>query len=304
MALLVHQVDPTRTVMLRRRYMRDASRRFRVVKSLIRTTIETNDALGIGDKAVLAFRTGPARRFDFPTSGAKAEAFMDWLDQATDSELLGVIERKGRRVVKHAAWQDVYIRSSYEVGVLSANQKLVRAGLRIPAQELFGVFNAPRHAETLGLLFSRNFEELQGITEAMSQAIGRQLVQGMAEGIGPKEMARRLSDQVDGIGRSRALTLARTEVVRAHSEATLNRFEDFGLTDVEGKAEFLTAQDDLVCPLCEALEGKVFTIKKARGIIPVHPHCRCTWLPVIPEGLGQELFGFQRRVYAVVSNEV
>jgi SPP1 gp7 family putative phage head morphogenesis protein len=77
--------------------------------------------------------------------------------------------------------------------------------------------------------------------------------------------------------------LARTEIIRAHAEGTLNNFELAGLENVELQAEFLTAGDDRVCPICSALSGKIYSIKEARGIIPVHPNCRCTWLPYDPE---------------------
>lgn len=33
------------------------------------------------------------------------------------------------------------------------------------------------------------------------------------------------------------------------------------------------------CPLCGALEGTVMTVAEARGLIPRHANCRCTWLP-------------------------
>jgi hypothetical protein len=37
----------------------------------------------------------------------------------------------------------------------------------------------------------------------------------------------------------------------------------------------------LVCEKCQDLEGKVFTTEEARGVIPVHPNCRCCWVSVI-----------------------
>jgi len=44
-------------------------------------------------------------------------------------------------------------------------------------------------------------------------------------------------------------------------------------------AEWQTAGDERVCPLCEPLDGTVMTIEEARGLIPRHPNCRCMWVP-------------------------
>lgn len=41
-----------------------------------------------------------------------------------------------------------------------------------------------------------------------------------------------------------------------------------------------TAGDDYVCPECEALEDQVFTLQTARGMLPLHPNCRCALYPL------------------------
>src|SRR5690606_28972829 len=40
-----------------------------------------------------------------------------------------------------------------------------------------------------------------------------------------------------------------------------------------------TAGDDSVCELCGSLEGVIFTVEEARGLLPRHPNCRCAWIP-------------------------
>jgi SPP1 gp7 family putative phage head morphogenesis protein len=54
-----------------------------------------------------------------------------------------------------------------------------------------------------------------------------------------------------------------------------------GIAHVLSKVEFSTARDGRVCSVCESLEGKIYEVKNAHGIIPVHPNCRCTWLPYV-----------------------
>ena len=88
---------------------------------------------------------------------------------------------------------------------------------------------------------------------------------------------------VDAIGVTRARTLARSEMTAAYAEAQLNTYEELGIEGVEVEAEFATAGDDVVCPECEELEGKIYSIEESRGVIPVHPNCRCAWIPVVAE---------------------
>lgn len=290
--------DPTRTVTLRREYVRAARKRFREVDRLIRITVGENDALridrtrglGILQQLPPGFKrppsVGPVREFEFTTAEQRVEAFMDWLGQAVDAEILEVIERDGRRVASRNAWQNTYVRSAYNRGLAQAESRLRRAGVAfdLSAGITAGIgvtLRAPRHADALGILFTRNFEELRGITSFMSQQIARTLTAGLARGWGHIAIADAIRGQVSGIGINRAVLLARTEIINAHAEATLNRYQDFGIDEVEGMAEFATAGDNRVCSICANLEGQHFTIAEARGLIPVHPNCRCSWLPVI-----------------------
>jgi len=159
------------------------------------------------------------------------------------------------------------------------------------------VFSASFHMDRVGVLFTRVFSELIGVTEAMSNNIAQILAQGMIDGDGPRLLARKMVAAIDGTGagtlgitdklgrfipaKRRAEILARTEIVRAHTIASLQEYKNWGVLGLKVKAEFLTAGDDRVCPKCASLEGKVFKIDEAWGIIPVHPCCRCIFLPVI-----------------------
>ena len=156
----------------------------------------------------------------------------------------------------------------------------------------------PFHVDRVGLLFTRTFSELKGITDAMDQQISRVLAQGMADGLSPTTIARQLTAVIRGGGADlgitdqlgrfmpaerRAQVLARTEIIRAHAEAQLQELENWKVLEVNVKAEWITAGDDRVCPQCADLEGELFTIEVARGMIPLHAQCRCAWLPFNPD---------------------
>ncbi len=239
--------------------------------------IAVDDLLSLARPEGVLLQITPPNRFTFPSDPAgKAAAFDRFIRELLDAEVLELTAGG-----TSSGWQNTYVRASYSRGVEHADRAIRAAGGTPPPGAVAQTFNQPIHARSLELLFARNFNELRGITDATAQQISRVVTQGLATGQGPREMARELTRVVDTIGRNRSLVLARTETIRAHQEATLNRFEQGGVDRVVGLAEFATAGDDRVCPDCQELEGQTFTLDAARGIIPVHPNCRCVWLPVV-----------------------
>lgn len=298
--------DPTQTITLRREFAAAASKRWRTLKGIIRDGVEEADLFGLGERRT-AQQTEAARqalndlrrlargateagdldqlrdvarnfvltpgRFDFPAADA-VETFDEWLRVAQESHVLEVARSASGEVVTQDRWEQVFVRRGYVKGLFDADAKMNRAGIDVPDADPAAVVNLPVHSDALRLLHQRAFGDLAGITEASAQTIRRELAQGFAEGVGPRTMASRINDRVDAVGIHRSRVLARTEVIRAHAEATLNRFEQFGVEEVAGRAEFSTSSDDRVCPVCEGLEGQIFTLEEARGVVPVHPSCR------------------------------
>jgi len=97
-----------------------------------------------------------------------------------------------------------------------------------------------------------------------------------------QDVAAALADRIDKIGRTRGEVLARTETISIFNDAALTRMEMLGILYVTAQLEyeFVTAGDERVCPICAALDGKIYAIAQARGVIPLHPRCRCSWVPV------------------------
>lgn len=259
--------DPTHTKSLRKRYARKLRGGYRDTNTLLRQGVGEEDALRLAPDALA--RDMPS--FQFTTDPRKHQAFMDWLRRQLEQDVLTLISRNG----------NIYIRRAYEAGVRHADRALRREGVTIPQPELSRIFNAPVHFQTVQMLYTRNFEALKGINEAVAKDISRTLSEGFTQGWNPRKMARKLTDRVDAVGIHRATVLARTEVVNAHAHATLNRFEEAGIEEVSGRAEWSTADDERVCSICRPMDGEVFTIAEARGKIPAHVQCRCAWLPVI-----------------------
>lgn len=265
-----HRFDPTRTQTLRKKFEQEAARRMRWLKGRIREAIVEDDGFGL--------KTNRGR-FEFERSADSVAAFMGWLREQMQEGVLEVQPGMPMARAAQQAWTSVYIETAYQRGIAQGAGNMRKAGANVEQRWIDSAFNRPIHADRVGLIYIRAYEQLEGITEAMSQQISRVLAEGIAEGRNPLDIARLMNDRVDKIGLNRVRTFARTEVINAHAEASLNAYEEAGLVGVEAQAEFSTAGDDRVCPECASLEESVWLISEAHGIIPVHPNCRCVWIP-------------------------
>ena len=293
--------DPTRTTMLRRQYETALVRRFREIQRLIREALIDDDVLGLtedepvasGFKLAAKARSPGKKAFKFARPEQKVSSFMDWLRQAESQEILEVQYGTPIRSAARRSWQNVYLQSAYQKGLSSAASSLKKQGVKVEDSFIQSAFLRPTHADRAGLIFTRAFTQLEGITDVMDQQLSQVLSQGIIEGVGARELAKRLTERVDKIGITRARRLARTETISAHAEASLNAYEEAEIEGVTVMAEFATAQDDKVCQQCQELEEKYnsdpISIDEAHGIIPVHPNCRCAWTPVVADPTGKVL---------------
>jgi len=283
--------DPTRTLSLRRRFVVEMDQRFRAFAKEVETAVVDLDVFGLGERShqlnVLKVNLEP-RQFEFTHSDQKIDQFMKWLDEMVKKHILTVTSRTDFRVGEKP-WTNLYIQSAYQRGISRARTELRRKGYNVPSafgatridgDHVTAAFNQPFHADRVAMIYTRTFNELKGVTDAMSQQMSRVLAQGLAEGRNPYTLARELSGRIDAIGKNRARTLARTEVVSAHHQATINEYEQWGVQGVNVQAEWLTAGFG-VCPSCAPLQGRVFSLQEIRGMIPRHPNCRCCALPVV-----------------------
>ena len=236
-------------------------------------------------------------RFAFSTSANKVQSFMSWLEDQNDQGILGLTLVGDRRYHSgRKAWENLYIDSAYKKGMVFSDKQLKKKGLRpssLAPKAVYPVdsfFNAPLHADRVGLIYTRTYSALKGITDAMDAKISTTLAQGIADGKSPLELARDMSEDIDGIGIRRAKLIARTEIMRAHNVASVNVYREAGVLNVAVQAEWSTAGDERVCPDCESLEGKVFTLDQIENLLPLHPNCivdgqtpvmtRKGWIPI------------------------
>lgn len=290
--------DPTHTTSLRNAFVRDLNRRFRRLKASITRAIVDKDCFGLQNNGPVIMADPFPRQFDFPRSADKVDEFMLWLSIQIKKEFLEtvVIPQLGQAIESN--WTNLYIADSYKRGIIRARVSARKAHYKIPSLSETGGIEAsmslPFHVDRVGLLYTRVFSGLKGITDAMSNQIAQVLAQGMADGDSPAQIARMLRNTVsNGLGASelgkslgrtvsaeqRARTLARTEIIRAHHQAMVQEYRNWEVENVMVQAEWVTAGYN-VCPRCLAHEGKIFTLDAIQNMIPLHPNCRCCMIPV------------------------
>jgi SPP1 gp7 family putative phage head morphogenesis protein len=278
-------VDPTRTLTLRKRLVSVLNRKFRVLKGLVNESVVANDCFGLGITTNEALRPG---EFAFLTDPEKTQQFMTWFQTQIT---LGVLELSTTQQIGtavNAFWMNAYIDTAYKKGMQRARTELQKKGYPIsPERSVNADFNLPIHVDRVGLLHTRAYTGLKGITDEVDKQISSILAQGMAEGKSPAELAREMNKKIDSIGKNRATLLARTEIIRSHHHATIQEYENWGAVGVTVLAEWQTAGDGRVCEKCNAIARRktkfgngVYTLSQALPMIPVHPQCRCVCLPL------------------------
>ena len=281
-------VDPTRTIILRGQFISQVNKRFRELKGAInRLLIDGNFLEPTKPTEYQPGITliGLAAQYEYLRSDVKVDQFMDWLRDQENQGILEIFQRPGGlRRGQSQAWSDVYIQSSYQKGIAQARADLRVAGADIPSFQsipggVAGVFNQPFHADRVALIYTRCFNEMEGITEAMNGHLSRELALGMAQGQSPYAIAKRINERVDNIGIVRGRLIARTEIVQAHNEAALNEYERAEIEIGEPvKVEWVAVMDDRVRSHHAARNGKIYDRGVAREMLG-EPNCRCGLAP-------------------------
>lgn len=284
--------DLTRSNTILRRYFAEINRHFRALEKAISDHVQKPSTLSgkLENDTILArdilSLTVNKDRYVYERSLDRMKEFMQWLDEQVENGIMAV-EKKPWLVSpnQQSLWADTYIQAAYQKGIEQARADLASMGITLPTLSPVSVaMNRPFHADRLGLIYSRTFNGMKYLTDAMKNQIGRVLAQGMGEGRSPYDIAYKMKDRVEKIGITRARLIARTEVIFAHNEASLNEFESLeGLVGETIKVQWWTAMDERVRgkpggmypkarPSHWAWHGKVYTRQQAKEKLGA-PNC-------------------------------
>jgi hypothetical protein len=153
-------------------------------------------------------------------------------------------------------------------GDYAAAEQIAGPGLR----QLLG----EQHIRIKSIADSR-LEELSQVLEdtLRSNEITREPTGPLPPFLSVGDLASRLKGVLDNP--DRAELVAQAEIARAQASAARQVYAETGRTEVEVS----TAEDDKVCPVCDAAEKLGAHPLGAPPLVPLHPRCRCAELPVL-----------------------
>lgn len=290
----IHRIDPSRTGTLRRKLELEFMRRFDKLMRMINELVVSRDAFGIAVANSVDSGRGNNRggivaqndRFTFATDSEKLNQFSQWLATQVSTEIITI----GFGQPTDDAFWTQYIWQAYQKGMERAFDDLNKAkrfsgGVAdfyagTKQEFLQQSFGHPVSIERVKQLSSRVLTELEGVTAAMETQMKRELLDGLTQGLSPKQVARNINDRVEKIGKTRARAIAQTETMRAHSEGQLDSMERQGVDEIGIMVEWSTSGlgttalgNPSPCKVCAPLEGIVLKVSEARGMLPRHVNC-------------------------------
>ena len=296
--------DPTQTRGIEKRWLREINKRWALFEKTILMPLDNNLQLNA-----------------LEADASQIRIYMVFLQQQIDSILMVTTSAPN--------WQATYQLRAYERAIERSRAELRRQGANIALtiEELqqaailipsdftatpsltSGAGTAvqnPIHQESIGQLFTRSYESLEGSTSAMAKEIRQVLTDGVRQGTGVKDVTRDIQKRIS-VSKSKAELIAQTEVTGAYRISQINQAdiaseelgEPIGL-------RWLTRRDGKVRDLHARWHGTITTPEEADIRNSVSPfRCRCSLSPVIEEAdtpEKQDKFDEQRKTLLTLEN--
>lgn len=202
----------------------------------------------------------------------------------------GWLYRKGRieSLLEQVAVEIARFAGSAE-GIISIEQArlVAEAQQHMRQMVLAGVGEGPGVVAGFNVVPTRSLEKLVGflgdgsplkslldeLGSDAAKAVEAALLEGLATGQGARAIARTIRGALGG-NLTRALTIARTETIRAYRESTWESLQA-NANVLEGWV-WLSAANRRTCAACWAMHG---TVHKLSEKMESHPNCRCSMMP-------------------------
>ena len=213
---------------------------------------------------------------------AGEEVSAAWLFQRGRLETLK--SQVEREISRFARDTDLLVQAEQWEAMASARQnslRLIQMALPLEPNQLaesrISFTQLPNEAIQAQLGFLSNRSPLKKLLAQLgpqaATSAGDALIQAVALGYNPRKTATHLRESLGG-NLSRALTIARTETLRAYRESSRLQFQ--ANADVLEGWVWISARDSRTCASCWAMHG---TIHKLDERLDDHPNGRCTMVP-------------------------
>lgn len=163
--------------------------------------------------------------------------------------------------------------------IFETNYFEVYYSLEIDGLKAFTTINRPAVRQMINSIWvadGKTFSQrVWGNTSRLLETLNEELINCVAAGRKTSQLKNSLMERFN-ISYRRADTLARTELCHIQTQAAKQRYQDYGIQEVE----VLVDPDKKTCEKCKELQGKRFPTN-ATPPLPVHPNERCALVPVV-----------------------
>lgn len=187
-------------------------------------------AVGLGIKAIL--KRQPYQVLTLNAADVEMRKYLFNIDESVMDGISAEISALIDAILLEGGKRDLWLLKAYVVPAYQQATGQAVANLSIQSQayaaarpSLESVLLSQPYQNRLGYVRARVFEDMQGLTAYAKDNLGRALMQGMADGKNPLDIAKDITART-GVVDSRARMIARTEVNTAFRRARMDEDDD------------------------------------------------------------------------------
>lgn len=262
------------------------------INAAIRRAVVKNNLFNLqGNQSEALVEDVPDDVFQYPTQNQKVRGFLAWLRRQLQQDYLSVVGPD----------RNQFIRAAYAQGIRNVHGQLSGLDVSFERPETDTLLSRPMHRRELQELYTRAYSELESVQSDLENEVRDTLLEGFQEGKSASAIARDLNDRVNSVGKWRSTLVARSEILNAHTQGSLNRIDELNQSvDNEiaaGHGEFNAAVgQERTCAFCRTLSGTPLTTSEmASGVVqfrgdtfrlgpPAHVSGRCVVSTVVGGG--------------------
>lgn len=230
--------------------------------------------------------------YSYDVSTQRYESINNFIERLLYSELLESIDgRKPQNWFYQSYLSSAHndaIRDTIQSSKNMADPKVVGDEMAMMVRQLDADAFNPQQVQSLGLVYSRVFNEMKGLTDSMKVDLSETLTRGMASGLGIQQITRDVAKRV-GVGFSRAQRISRTEILGAYRTAQRAKTKEIN-NDIYADSPFVQKQlwfsalASTSRPNHVSKHGLTYTIQEVEQFYSVAANsiqCLCSQSPIL-----------------------